>query len=70
MTLAVDRQLADLVRDLDQALELLEDTPPNGRNIVHLSARDRDGLLAALTAAAEFLHQLRSERLLRTQVPA
>ena len=54
-----ERDLADLVRDLDQALEMLQDTQPNLRGFAPLSVRDRDSLLAVLERAADFLHELR-----------
>ena len=65
-----DRQLADLVRDLDQAFELLDDTQPDqSGDYILLSIRESDSLLAVLERAADFLQELRDERL-RTTVPA
>ena len=62
MTHARDRDLADLIRELDAAFEMLSDTPPNPRGFTSLRVRDRSSLLAVLQRAADFLHEFRHER--------
>ena len=55
-------QIIDLIRDLDQAFELLYDTPPNLRGFAPLTVRDCDCILSALKRAADFLHELRERQ--------
>jgi hypothetical protein len=52
-----ERDLADLVRDLDQAVDLLRKTPPSLSGFARLGIRDRNAILSALTHAPDFLHE-------------
>jgi hypothetical protein len=55
-----EHDLADLVRDLDYAVDLLRKTPPGLCGFARLGIRDRSTILFTLTRAADLLHELRS----------
>jgi hypothetical protein len=56
---ARDREIADLVHDLDRAIELLADAPLDLGSAT-LSPRERDAIIRTIEWAADFLHELRS----------
>jgi hypothetical protein len=54
-----DRELADLVRDLDHLVEMFGDAQLDESDVVRLRPRDRDITLAVLQRAGDALHEMR-----------